>query len=195
MKKARMSSVTPARQCGCPFCMNCAPPSRRRFLSIYRLVVTRGLVRSHKEIFGDDSPLARPTRGLRQRVDSEPIWKRVVMRSLIVIVILQSAALGALPLGLILRLLMAIDLRVGSSAPISCEGFVTLVNLVPSPKTRKLLMKLVADQADHIRQLQEFSSHRSARWNWWLTWAMILYVGLTHFVMNIARAFRGRSAA
>ena len=126
MKKARMSSVTPARQCGCPFCMNCAPPSRRRFLSIYRLVVTRGLVRSHKEIFGDDSPLARPTRGLRQRVDSEPIWKRVVMRSLIglndaiVIVILQSAALGALPLGLILRLLMAIDLRVGSSAPISC---------------------------------------------------------------------------
>lgn len=84
--------------------------------------------------------------------------------------------------------------QLGESGRLSGAGFIAAVNFVPSPKTRKLLKKLVADQTAHIAEMEASGQFKAARWNWWCTWWMIIYNTLIHTVTHAAKAVRGKSA-
>ena len=65
----------------------------------------------------------------------------------------------------------------------------------PSPKTRKLLKKLVVDQQSHIEQLAAEGRIVAARWQWYWTWALLLWYGGMHAISGLSRAFRGKVAS
>jgi hypothetical protein len=79
--------------------------------------------------------------------------------------------------------------------PPSTAKIEAVTDWFPSPKTRKLLRKLVADQAEHMTELAAKGRHRSARWTWLCTWALLLWYGPIHLIRSVMSAVRGRRAS
>jgi len=64
----------------------------------------------------------------------------------------------------------------------------------PSPKTRKLLKKLVSDQLEHVDHLVATRRVGTARWQWCWTWLLLFWYGGLHAASGVARAMRGMAA-
>lgn len=180
------------RNCSCPYCRECASPSRRFFLDLY--AAGRRVASQAWQAPGLFMSTALQEQ-LREDLPTLPTSRRVVTAALLAFnraiekflfaLILMAAVPTVELLGLLLR---------PSSRTLSCACFVSAVNCVPSPKARKLLLKLVADQAEHIAELDRLGARKTARWNWWCTWGLIAWYACMHTVTNVMKAVRGRSA-
>ena len=74
------------------------------------------------------------------------------------------------------------------------SGLLIATDWFPAPKTRKLLKKLVSDQAAHIQNLTSANRLNAARWIWASTWVLLIWYGAKDIVLGIAKAVRGSSA-
>lgn len=79
--------------------------------------------------------------------------------------------------------------------PPRIDLLVNVVDLVTSPNTRKLLGKLVADQADHIQNLVNADRMNAARWIFWSTWPLLLWYFAKDLVLSVTKAWRGKSVS
>lgn len=70
---------------------------------------------------------------------------------------------------------------------------VRATDFFPTPKTRKLLKKMVADQGDHIQILAKCGRFKTARWIWLSSWFLLIWYGFHGLVTSIAKAIRGRA--
>lgn len=66
------------------------------------------------------------------------------------------------------------------------------VDWFPSPRTRKVLVKMVADQEALIAQLMIDGRVNTARWQIGVTWLLLAYTGTLHFISSLASAIRGK---
>jgi len=76
--------------------------------------------------------------------------------------------------------------------PISAAGLSNAIDLLPDPKARKLVGKMVADQVDFIRVLEAQGRFKTARWQLICTWGLYAWYGLLHMVAGVVKAARGR---
>lgn len=66
------------------------------------------------------------------------------------------------------------------------------VDWFPSPRTRKVLVKMVADQEALIAKLMTDGRFKTARWQIGVTWVLIAYTGMLHLVASLMSAIRGK---
>jgi hypothetical protein len=76
----------------------------------------------------------------------------------------------------------------------SMGPLVKATDFFPSPKTRKLLKKMVADQGTHIESLSDEGRFKTARWIWFSTWFLLVWYGCHSLITTVAKAIRGRAA-
>lgn len=76
----------------------------------------------------------------------------------------------------------------------SLSPLVKATDFFPSPKTRKLLKKMVADQGTHIESLSDEGRFKTARWIWFSTWFLLVWCGCHSLITTVAKAIRGRAA-
>lgn len=86
------------------------------------------------------------------------------------------------------------NVQIHRAAPPSA-GLRSATDWFPSPKTRKLLTKFVADQLVHIEDLAAKGRWRTARWQWCWTWMLLFWYGGLHAVSGLSRAIRGKAAS
>lgn len=79
-------------------------------------------------------------------------------------------------------------------APPSTQTIDAVADLVPSPKTRKLLKKMIAEQQAHISDLSAAHRPKAAYWAWSCTWGLLVWYTLLHGVSGVSRAIRGKIA-
>lgn len=69
------------------------------------------------------------------------------------------------------------------------------IDWFPSPRTRKVLGKLVADQDALIADLDREGRTSAATWQRGITWVLLLYTGALHLISSLANAVRGSRKA
>ncbi len=79
-------------------------------------------------------------------------------------------------------------------APLTVDRLVATVDWIPSPKTRKLLTKVVADQVAHLRDLERNGRYKAAKWQLYASWGLIAWYGVLHTVSSVFKAVRGKIA-
>lgn len=181
--------------CGCASCTKGMSPTHLRLLGVYQTLRRFAVIWRLS-----DADLEEVCHNLKldHDLDKTVLCALAFLNGRALKAFLVTLAVIALPVTLLLG---AVLRRWWTPGPertvrsrVSCACFVTFVNLVPSPKTRKVLSKLVTDQADHIAELETLGCWKSARWNWWCTWALILWYAGMHTATNVMKAVRGRSA-
>lgn len=76
----------------------------------------------------------------------------------------------------------------------SPDGVISLIDLLPDPKSRKLVRKMAADQFAHIHELERKGKIRAARWQLAATWGLVIWYGILYSISTVARAVRGKIA-
>jgi hypothetical protein len=66
---------------------------------------------------------------------------------------------------------------------------------IPIPRTRKLVKKMVADQAEHMTKLAAEGRRLTLWWTIAWTWVLLGWYGITHPIMQLLKAIRGRTAS
>lgn len=94
----------------------------------------------------------------------------------------------------LLRFAVNVGLFFTRNEPPSIGPLVRATDLFPTPKTRKLLKKLIADQGDHIQTLTDAGRFKTARWIWLSSWFLLVWYGFHGLVTSVAKAIRGRAA-
>ncbi len=74
------------------------------------------------------------------------------------------------------------------------NSLVAAADLFPSPKTRKLLKKMLADQAEHIQSLSAKGRNWSAWWIWTTSWIMLIWYAAHGLLTSVMKAIKGRAA-
>jgi hypothetical protein len=66
-------------------------------------------------------------------------------------------------------------------------------DLIPTPKLRKRIKKLIADQADHLQKLKNAKRLGSARWIVFCTWLLVAWYVFSAPVSAVINAIAGYS--
>lgn len=94
----------------------------------------------------------------------------------------------------ILGVIVNFGLLLSTKQAPSMKALVTATDLFPSPKTRKLLKKMVVEQGVHIETLAAAGRFKTARWIWFSSWLLLIWYGCCGLIMSVAKAIRGRAA-
>ena len=101
--------------------------------------------------------------------------------------------IGFFPYAL-LRLAVNLGLLFTVKKAPSMGPLIKATDFFPSPKVRKLLKKMVAEQGIHIATLAGDGRFKTARWIWFSSWLLLIWYGCRGLIMTVAKAIQGRAA-